>query len=275
MKIRTEQGRKPLPVRVVQALCFAAIVIVAANVVPVLTRSTITAVHVEGAKYIDSGRIVALVQKQLRQRSFTLLPQQVSGFFDVRKMRNELRREFPFANWFVDKDTQGAVSIMVQERQAEVVWQSKGKLFYVDSMGQAFAEVTSKDQSTGVNGSLQVIRHEISGDALPLVLDELSGSVTLGDAPLSADVVQFVTSAAEALGDILSKQASPVVNFSYDRSTRRLAIHTVEGFAIYFSSDQPIAEQIEKIRTVIAQGITKKNSLQYIDVRFGQKVFYQ
>lgn len=275
VKIRAERGVRPLQVRLVQALGFAVAVIAGANFLPMLTHSTITALKVEGAKYIDAGQIVALAQNQLRESRLALLPQQVGAFFNVRKMRNELQKEFPFANWFVSKDSQGAVSITVEERQAELVWQSKSKLFYLDSSGQAFAEVLSKDQATGSDGSFQVIRHEISGDTLPLVQDEQGKLVNLGDRPITDDVIQFITSAAGTLGDLLTKQASPVVNYSYDTATRRLTIRTVVGFDIYLSSDQSVDEQIDKIRAVIAQGITEKAGLRYIDVRFGQKVFYQ
>lgn len=272
---RARQGRRPLSVRVVQAAVLAVGVIAVANIVPKVAKTTMTAIRITGAKYIDSARVIALAQSRLRESRFALLPQQVAAYFDVRRIRHELQKEFPFASWLVSRDDQGGLRIAVHERSAQLVWQSQGKLYYLDQSGQAFAEVISKQRTGDPESPLEVIRHEIAGDGLPIIQDALGRSVNLGAIPLTADVVEFIVTAADTLGNLLSKQASPVVGYAYDASTRQLTVHTVAGYDFYLTSDQSVDEQCEKVRAAIAGGIPKNVGLQYIDVRFGQKIFYQ
>ena len=258
--------------RWLQALGLASVFVLLLNIGGRAAHWSISAVHVEGAKFIEASQVAAMVREQIQQRRWLVLPQRVKSFFDTTALRRTLEQQFPFARWSVDKDGSGAVLVTIQERQAQLVWVADGKTYYVDAQGLLFSDVRAAESSADTAG---VIRHDALLENLPVVLDESKTAASLGTAAVTPATVAFIRSLAAALSDGTIALPAAVVSYRYDPATYRLALETVLGYDIYFAVNQPLSDQMEKLKVALQQGIARRTNLHYIDVRFGQKIFYQ
>lgn len=256
-----------------QALAVALVLVAVLNVGSKAARWSVSAVQVHGAKLIAADQVAAAVREQVTKRRWLVLPQRVKAFFDLGALRQTLERRFPFASWQVDKDAGGAVLVTVRERQAELVWVAQGKTFYADANGLLFSNVSAA--SSAEDASDAVIRHQALVEGLPVVVDESSESASLGTVALTAPTVGFIRAVADAVSNGRMKLPTAVTGYRFDRKSFRLTVQTIAGYDIFFASHQPIDEQLAKLNVAMQQGIGRRKDLDYLDVRFGQKVFYQ
>ena len=256
-----------------QALAWAVAVVAVLNAGSRAVHWSVSAVQVQGAKLIPADQVVAAVREQLTKRRWLVLPQRVKAFFDLGALRQTLERQFPFAHWQVEKAAGGAVLVTVQERQAQLVWVVQGKPLYVDANGVLFSEVSAASRADGASGA--VIRHQALLEGLPVVVDESLESASVGTAVLNAPSVRFIRAVADAVANGRMKLPTAVTGYRYDRKSFRLAVHTIAGYDVFFASHQPLDEQLEKLNVAMQQGIGRRKDLDYLDVRFGQKVYYR
>lgn len=261
--------------RLVGACAVVLLLLAVANVGPVLSQLPISNIIVNGTKLITSNQVVALVREQMQTKRLYVLPQQLGVFFDTRQLRERLQQEFPFASWTVKKNVTGTVSVDVFERQPKIVWASGGQLWYVDADGVAFLPVVTSQSSVSTTSELAIVRHQIQDDGLPVVEDEVGLTMQAGLSPIPREIVSFIRTAADMFRSGRIEGLSPAISYRYHVPTHRLTMMTVAGYAVYLSSTEPLDDQVAKLKAVLAEGVGRRKNLQYIDVRFGQKVFYQ
>lgn len=240
-----------------------------------LANLRVATIKIEGLKIAPLETVVNLVSQQLGQQRWWLLPQQVVLFFDTGRVRRVLEHQFPFATWSVSKEVSGMVNIAAEERVVALLWVSAGSVHYLDATGEAFAAADLPQPSAGISNGMEVIRHQALGQGVPAVADERNRRVAIGDWPLLQPAVQFIREVATALQTGAVKPPPAVTGWRYDADRYQLTAETLDGYEIYFASNQSAADQLGKLAAALQQGIAKRPGLQYIDVRFGQKIFYQ
>lgn len=256
-----------------QALLAALVFVAVMNIGSRAWHWSISAVEVHGVKLIAANQVAAVVSEQLTRRRWLVLPQRVKAFFDVGALRQTLEQQFPLARWRVGKTSSGAVLVTVVERQAQLVWVASGQAFYVDANGLLFSDVRSAGSAEDAAAS--VIRHQALRDGLPVVVDESAQPASLGAAVLTPPTVRFIRAVAEALTNGRVKLPTAGTGYRFDSVGFRLTVETTAGYAIYFASDQPLDEQLAKLDVAMQQGIGRREDLEYIDVRFGSRVYYR
>src|SRR3989344_7112949 len=110
---RSQQASRMVCRRWLQALGLASVFVLLLNIGGRAAHWSISAVHVEGAKFIEASQVAAMVREQIQQRRWLVLPQRVKSFFDTTALRRTLEQQFPFARWSVDKDGSGAVLVTI------------------------------------------------------------------------------------------------------------------------------------------------------------------
>lgn len=240
-----------------------------------LAHATVAAVEIQGLKIARLETVVDMVSVQLAQKRWWMLPQQVVLFFDTGRIRRLLERQYPFAAWTVSKEVSGTVKIAAAERPAALLWVSGGHVHYLDETGQAFAVAEPPRSSSDASGGMEVFRHQAIRQGLPAVTDVWDRRIRVGDRPLPPSAVRFIQGVAAALQAGAVKPAPEVTGWRYDAGRYQLTVETLAGYEIFFSSNQDVTEQLGKLAAAIEQGILRRPGLRYIDVRFGQKIFYQ
>lgn len=157
-----------------------------------------------------------------------------------------LAREFNFEDVTVKKDFAARrVNIVIKERVPALMVESAGIFFPIDKRGVVLATSTLQ---------LPILR--ITATTTAAERDILMPEARLG--PLLA---------------VLDVQDIKFAELA-DLDANFFTVHTSEGWRALFTFATDIAPQIENLKVTLAK-ITDRSKLQYIDLRFGDKVYYK
>ena len=262
---------------------------------PPLTTQTI---DVSGTETIPTDDIKAVVQSQFDQPEFFFFSSSNSFFFDKESLRIALasrytfesvdvQRTCAFLNFFNDCH----LSITVKEKTSQLLWQSADHIYLADLQGVAIRELTSLEiisltepdpivvTVTPPEGTLidpaavQPTPLPINPlKRLPLFSDINESPVTVGSPVLSSQEVTGMFQFRELIATV----PLTIKQIDIDRLAGKwVRAQTTSGFDVLFDPVGDVSGQIERLKTVLTQTITDVEALQYIDVRFGDRVYYK
>jgi len=162
-----------------------------------------------------------------------------------------------------------ALIVEVHEREpfAEIC-QPSGECFIVDHLGVAFEKsaILKEEEDTEVN----VL--EVRKQGLVLWLEQQK-DIYLGELAISSDFLQSI--------DIACRNIEQGLGLSIQKTTLseggKVDIKTEQGFKIYFNIERNIEDQLFNLQLVLEEKISAKDllGLEYIDLRFGNRVYYK
>jgi len=219
-------------------------------------------VSIANQSFIPNQEIRQAIDDFLAQKKFF-----VSGFSNLIFVESDMIQSlivnnFPQAeNVVVEKKYPHTVSVSLSGKIALGVWcfmtGVPDKCFYFDKNGMAFE--TSADSD---------------GPLLLRIEDEKGQFEKLGQAVADKELLAFVLSIRPELEKAkidIKKITIPVVeDFRADAETS-------EGWKIYFSIRDDLKSQVNSLNVFLSQKISpeKRNSLQYVDVRIPNRVYYK
>jgi len=106
------------------------------------------------------------------------------------------------------------------------------------------------------------------------IRDESEANKKIGDIVVKQDMVKYIIQ----LNDELESQGVDIRTFKViSADSSDLRVLTGKGFEIYFNSSLEIKDQLVKFNIVVREEIGAENldKVNYIDLRFGEKVFYK
>lgn len=174
----------------------------------------------------------------------------------------------------VDTESLEILNIKIKERSAEAIWCAAVLCYSVDSNGYIFASVVEEfGTSTTFSSSTKSTREQI-------ILrggDQFVGSEPIGKHIFTEKLFTDVISTVEELKNI-RLIVSDVHVFSRDE-----IVFTVQGGGkLIFSDRKPFDVSLENLRSSLNSSVflnpkkpNEYTQFEYIDVRFGNKVFYK
>lgn len=221
-------------------------------------------IEVRGIETLSAEEIKSSVRDLLRGEYATLIPK--SSFFLAQSeaIGQSLKKQFlRIAAVDVHKEFPDELQISVQERKLWGIFcndllekNDNTQCFYIDTNGVGY------ERAPRSIGSLIL---KIHSDQEELLLGEY-----IIEEPL-ARRMQFIS--AEL------KRAFGIETIGYmflSRLPREIRVVTADGFQIYFNREDDFRNTFRVLKTVLEEEIKEKRpTLEYIDLRFGNKVFYK
>ena len=236
------------------------LLLAAAAYVANLPALAVTGIDVSGAD-AAAEEIRQSVQTMLEGKFLLLIPRK--NFFAVsgNHIADELRRRFPeVASVRVDKDFPHRIIIRAEGRHLWGVYCRRegtappAGCAYLDTDGTAYEEL-----------------ERFAGWLLPVIYGP--APARLGEPTVPAGILRFFGDAQSGLAGIGAKP----LTLSFSTSTpddARLAL--AEGWYLLVTASRPVAEWMDTLRAVLEKEIGERRSeLEYVDLRFGAKVFYK
>lgn len=175
--------------------------------------------------------------------------------FSEKKFRTFLSKTFAFDHLDVAVKKQ-TLLLSIKERTSDVVWKTSGELYLADLQGV----ITQKIEQ------LNIAR------PLPIFIDRNNKSISIGDHVLSEDQVKHIL----AFHQLLTGQGIPFKETQIDLQTGKwMGVLTTQGYTILFDPDGDLNTQSERLKTILHDTIKDTSHLQYIDLRFGDHVYYK
>ena len=215
-----------------------------------------------------------MVEQQLDHRRWLVFHQRSIFFFSPRRAERALAEQFGKDYLTVRKRYFQSVIVSVNQDVSRVAWSTGQKTFYLDERGVALREATSPESTVEAGrGSTEVIRTQQQFGGQPLIIDQSAAEVTIGQSATSPELVVFVrdlTAFVYERGDFeIASYTMPSAHAD------QLTMQTTSGWAAYFRTTDSVEAQANRLLTVLAQRVPDRSKLEYIDLRYEDKVFYK
>ncbi len=231
-------------------------------------------VIVSGNEYINQSEIKSVILEQADKKRWLFLSQKNILFFSKNSAKKELTKKYYFEELKIKKKYFNTIEVSVKEKISSIIWISGEDKYYLDLSGVAFRKVTNTDLVINAGeGDTALIRPEVSLNKYPVIYDLSNNPVTIGQPVISQNQAGFIVGISEELKNNSDFDISHY-NISGPKSDE-VTLVTNEGWeALFKISDSP-ENQSDLLLSVLYQKIKDRRNLKYIDLRFGDKVFWQ
>ncbi len=274
-EIRRSRRKRALLLSGVLVILFVA----ALGVVSRLESLAVQGIVVENETSVPTGKIEALVRGELRGAYGILVAKQTTLLYPKRSIRVALAAAFPEIGSVGFTVRPGRVlALAVTSRERHALWcgetddganESSGACFFLDTEGLVFAPETANGTSTST------MRFRYYG----ALTDAPHGTST----PLGARfLARTALAELEELRTLLTRDLSlePVALSVVGRDA---LVRLASGTELYFSRSEPFEAALENLATLIAsrsgtsteERIRALDGLEYVDVRFGNRLYYR
>lgn len=233
----------------------------------------IGSISIEGNSFAKTEELNSRVQNFIKQRIFFIIPQSNILLISKKKLEKELYNNYHFENITIFKNLPSTLEIKVKEKEAVLVWIDDNGQYYIDKKGFAFQQVPIAATVQNISEKTSLIRSDATLANIPKVSSGGYGVAELGKDILSENEVGFIID----IDNKLSQETSfEILQYEVLNPTMvDIAAITQYGWQIRFKTDGDINEQIAALNLVLSDKIDSLQNLNYIDLRFGSRVFYK
>ncbi len=219
----------------------------------------ITEISIAGAGRVSNEVIYEFAEEQVRAKKFFILPQKNLFLFDRKKFSELLLQKYRFENVSVAKKWPHKLEITIKEKPFVCVWNEKDKYYYADIDGFILEEINSWD---------------VKKKKIPLIRNESEQKISNYEIQVDKEYLKYAQELFEKISD--KSFGINTEKFIIDEDADTIKIKTEEGIKISFSTKRNFNEQIEKLLVVKREKLKDDfNNKEYIDLRFGDKVYYK
>ncbi len=215
---------------------------------------TIRNVDVQGTKYF-STKVFEDVLRRYFDKPFLLVFDHRNRFvYQEQDLQKQLRSTFAFESLTLRLEDQ-TLHIGVVEKDSIVIWQTATKQYVVDLEGTIVRDVATEDMLD-----------------LPIFVDRNNTPVSIGARVMTKQEVENILLFHEQL----TKQQIAIQNTQIDRVAGKwMGVETQQGYEILFDATGDIVAQAERLQIILRDKVPDVARLNYIDLRFGDHVYFQ
>ncbi len=220
-------------------------------------------IEILGLEQIDKNEIKAIVDSQLFNRRFLIFRQSNIFIFDEKSLSKNINAKYFLNNLAINKDLPSTLIIQIKEKTSKLIWVTNNKNYYLDLSGTVIGEVAALPtaETEGVS----------SAKNLPIIYDESNKEVNIGEKVLEESRVLAVIELTERILQFTGVE----IDFYKLINGIELRAITKEGWYILFADDN-IENQLKKLDLILKEKIKeKRKNLEYIDLRFEDRVYYK
>ncbi len=219
----------------------------------------LTSVYVKGAQQTDRLALTSAIKNSLHEPVALFFRRQNKFLFDAERLREQLNEQFTFRDVQMKRFGR-RLELMVVERTSQLIWSTGSESFVVDLDGVAIRALTSEesDQLKQIN--------------MPLFVDRNAVKVKIGQAVLKPEEIEAVFRFHEHL----IAQHITFTQTEFDRlSGKWIGVLTAQEYRILFDASGDIDAQAGRLEVILRDKVSDPSKLEYIDLRFGDHVYFK
>ena len=218
---------------------------------PYLSLKTI---KITGYSSLNPETVSLVIKQQFNKKSWLILPNSHRWFFNLAKAEQELMGSFPLKS--VELSKHGAnLDIALIEDIFMLAFRAGNDTFILDRSGQLVRQAEGE---------------EIIPPGIPMIRDKTGTPYELGSQVFSDTVISGIIDFDAGLRQ---QGIVPLEYVSDDTSLSWLAVTSNQGYLILFDATQPITTQLLALQTVRSKYLATQESPNYVDLRFGARVY--
>lgn len=251
-------------------------------------RFAIQHVDASGAETIPSEQIVSRAWEELHARRFFFFQKRNRFLFDMGALRETLSSAYAFEtlqiDWSCDWVRGGcSMQIQVKEKTSQLLWKSGEQVYLADLQGTVIRELTTEERDAWLapdppspeplpDGTIPPVAPPSPLKRLPLFTDVNSAPIAVGSTVLTATEVQNLFLFHARLAQLGIAFASTDV----DRLAGKwIAIRTAAGYDILIDAAGDVTAQADHLEILLRDTVKDQGALEYVDLRFGDHVYYK
>lgn len=248
----------------------------------------IASVTVAGTETVSSDEIVAKTWAELDRRRLLFFSGKNRFLYDEEGLRAMLSAAYAFDALEIARTcswTHGgcSVAIQVKEKTSQLLWVSEPRVYLVDLKGVAIRELSADELAQWTapdpvslppnpDGTVPPTPSPSPLKRLPVFEDVNAAPVEIGSYVLSEEEISNLFSFEQKL----LASGTTFTRTRIDRLAGKwMAIHTTIGYDIFVDAVGDVDSQFANLQTVLRDKIPDPTAIQYIDLRFGDHVYYK
>jgi cell division septal protein FtsQ len=226
-------------------------------------RFSINNVDITGLEHISNTDLEAVVMDYLDEPALLFFERSNAFLFNRDDLITQISELFTFAD--VEVSTQSTTLFLsIAERTSNLVWQTGERAYIVDLEGIVVREVFLME--------LNELNPDTYLKGLPLFRDINNLDVEIGGTVLTPNEVK----GAFGFQEHLINQSIRMRETQIDRLAGKwVSVLTEDGYSILFDPTGDIDEQALRLLTLMSTEIQEEQELEYIDLRFGDHVYFR
>lgn len=235
------------------------------------SRFSILQIQVNGTKYFSTELFEASLRSYFHKPFLLFFDHRNRFVFNQQELQQTLEQSFAFESMSFKREGQ-TLQIDLVEKQSQMIWISGEQQSVVDLEGKIIRLLTADEQAVlrGTStdpDSVDAVRIR----ALPQFIDRNSIAVSVGSQVLTTQEITNIF----LFHKRLAEQHIPMKNTQVDRVAGKwIGIETVEGYQILFDATGDIESQVKRLELILREKVTDVTQLKYIDLRFGDHVYF-
>ncbi len=236
-----------------------ALLLVAATIIWVLffsTLFTIKYIEIRGANLSPSLDIEAKVYAQTEEKRALFLQQNRLFVFSSEDLKTKLINDYSLQTLKVIKKLPSTLIIELQEKQAAAVWLEAEQYYLLDADAKIISSSTPEEIGVPI----------IRNNGVPKIIER------------KVDIDSSVISTASQIFINFPSRFSwiSVKELAVTNDARTLILASAKGPMIYFNTSESVEPQLIRLDTLLQGELrTRFEKLDYIDLRFGDKLYYK
>lgn len=215
-------------------------------------------INIHGVESANQETLSAAARSFFAQPVTFVFDQQNRFLFDKAAFLNLLETEFTFRD--IQLNRHGSrIDLRLVERTSQLLWQVDDAVFVVDLDGVVIRRIEQDEQ-------------EHLKTVLPLFLDRNDVEITIGDLVMTPQEIEAIFRFHEHL---VSQQIA-ITQTEIDRQAGKwIGVRTSQEYYILFDATGDIDAQAQRLAVLLREKVKDPSQLQYIDLRFGDHVYFK
>ena len=219
---------------------------------------TINNIEINNGEGIDPAEIRRVAENQINSGLIIILPQKNLLLFDSKKLIESLEKKFSFDSISITRRLPHTLAIDYQGKKYAFVWQEGDSYYYADTQGNIITEANVL---------------EVGQKEYPLLENDSANRISDRRITVNASYLDF----ALRLYPLLKAQSDlDISRIVIDDEINTVKLKLMSGPEVYFNTTGDAEKQVNKFIIVknekLKTDFAKKT---YIDVRFGDSVYYR
>lgn len=209
-----------------------------------------------GNSFYQEDEVKQYVQDNLDSKKWLFFQNNNFFLFDASQLKNQLITQYNLNDARVSKIFPNKLKIEFSEKTSQFIWQKNGSYYLLDAHGQ-------------VNGQINAINEQYV-----VLEDSRSYQPQNNQNIFRQDEMELIQVILATWGEKLATTVKiRAINIGDDWAT--FDIRTNLPYVVKINpQDQPV-EQMEKYHSILIAGNVVGTDINYIDLRFGEKVYYR
>jgi cell division septal protein FtsQ len=215
-------------------------------------------VEISGLERIEKNEIKNIVDSQISNRRFLIFKQNNLFLFDKDFLFKSINAKYVLDGLIIEKKLPNALLIQIKEKNSKIIWVTNDKNYNLDLSGVIIGETA-------------ILPDPETEKSLPVIYDDNNKEVAIGEKVLGEEQVSAVIELTEKISQFTNVEIDSYKLIN-EKELRAIA---KEGWYILFA-DSNIENQLKKLDLVLKEKIKdQRKSLEYVDLRFEDRVYYK